>query len=61
MPKVINRKQRGAIEHDPSSIPELQRALDRLKKGVVPGMDGLSVEAYQCLKLPVKCRLAASL
>ena len=51
----------GAIEHDPFSISELQRALDRLKKGVVPGVDGLPAEAYQRLTLPVKRRLAARL
>ena len=27
VPKVFNRKQGGAIEHDPFSIPELQRPL----------------------------------
>ena len=36
----------GTIEHDSFSISELQRALDRLKKGVVPGVDGLPAEAY---------------
>ena len=35
VPRVFNREQRRAIEHDPFSISELQRALDRLKKGVV--------------------------
>ena len=45
----------------PFSISELQRALDRLKKGVVPGVDGLPAEAYQHLTLPVKRRLAARL
>ena len=43
------------------SISELQRALDRLKKGVVPGVDGLPAEAYQRLTLPVKRPLAARL
>ena len=33
VPRVFNREQRRAIEHDPFSISELQRALDRLKKG----------------------------
>ena len=61
MPRVFNRKQRRAIQHDPFSISELQRALDRLKKGVVPGVDGLPAEAYQCLILPIKGRLAACL
>ena len=61
MPRVFNRKDRRAIEHDPFSISELLRALDRLKKGVVPGIDGLQAEAYQRLTLPVKRRLAARL
>ena len=61
VPRVFNREQRRAIKHDPSSISELQRALDRLKKGVVPGVDGLPAEAYQRLTLPVKRRLAARL
>ena len=61
VPRVFNREQRRAIEHDPFSISELQRALDRLKKGVVPGVDGLPAEAYQRLTLPVKRRLAARL
>ena len=61
MPRVFNREQRRAIEHDPFSISELQRALDRLKKGVVPGVDGLPAEAYQRLTLPIKRRLAARL
>ena len=61
VPRVSNREQRRAIEHDPFSVSELQRALDRLKKGVVPGIDGLPAEAYQRLTLPVKRRLAASL
>ena len=60
-PRVFNREQPRAIKHDPSSISELQRALDRLKKGVVPGVDGLPAEAYQRLTLPVKRRLAARL
>ena len=59
VPRVFNLEQRRAIEHDPFSISELQRALDRLKKGVVPGVDGLPAEAYQRLTLPVKRRLAA--
>ena len=61
VPRVFNREQRRAIEHDPFSISELQRALDRLKKGVVPGFDGLPAEAYQRLTLPVKRSLAARL
>ena len=61
VPRVFNREQRRAIEHDPFSISELQRALDRLKKGVVPGVDGLPAEAYQRLTLPIKRRLAARL
>ena len=61
VPKVFNREQRRAIEHDPFSISELQRALDRLKEWVVPGVDGLQAEAYQRLTLPVKRRLAARL
>ena len=61
VPKVFNREQRRAIEHDPFSISEPQRALDRLKKGAVPGVNGLPVEAYQCLTLPVKRSLAARL
>ena len=59
--KVFNRERRRAIERDPFSITELQRALDRLKKGVVPGVDGLPAKAYQGLTLPVKRRLAARL
>ena len=59
--RVFNQEQRRAIEHDPFSISELQRALDRLKKGVVPGVDGLPAEAYQRLTVPVKRRLAARL
>ena len=61
VPRVFNREQRRAIEHDPFSISELQRTLDRLKKGVVPGVDGLPAEAYQRLTLPVKRRLAVRL
>ena len=61
VPRVFNREKRRAIEHDPFSISELQRALDRLKEGVVPGVDGLLAEAYQRLTLPVKRRLAARL
>ena len=61
MPRVLNREQRRAIENNPLSISELQRALDRLEKGVVPGVDGLPAEAYQRLTLPVKRRLAARL
>ena len=61
VPRVFNRKQRRAIEHDPFSISELQRALDRLRKGDVPSVDGLPAEAYQRLRLPVKRRLAARL
>ena len=37
VPRVFNREHRRAIEHDPFSISKLQRALDRLKKGFVPG------------------------
>ena len=59
VPRVFNREQRRAIEHDPFSISELQRALDSLRKGVVPGVDGLPAEAYQRLTLPVKRSLAA--
>ena len=61
VPKVFNREQRRAIDHDPFSISELQRALDRLKKGVVPGVNGLPAEAYERLTLPVRRRLAARL
>ena len=61
VPRVFNPEQRRAIEHDPFSISELQRALDRLKKGVVPGVDGLPAEAYQRLTVPIKRRLAARL
>ena len=61
VPRVFNWEQRRAIEHDPFSISELQRALDRLKKGVVPGVDGLQAEGYRRLTLPVKSRLAARL
>ena len=61
VPRVFNREQQRAIEHDPFSISELQRALDRMKKGVVPGVDGLPAEAYQRLTLPIKSRLAARL
>ena len=51
VPRVFNREQRRVIEHDPFSISELQRALDRLK----------TAEAYQRLTLPIKRRLAARL
>ena len=61
MPRVFNREQRRPIDQNSFSISELQRALDRLKKGVVPGVDGLPTEAYQRLTLPVKRRLAARL
>ena len=61
VPRVFNREQRRAIEHVPFSISELQRALDRLKKGVVPGVDGLTAQAYQHLTLPINRRLAARL
>ena len=61
VPRVFNREQRRTIEQDPFSISELQRALDRMKKGVVPGVDGLPAEAYQRLPLPVKRCLAARL
>ena len=61
VPRVFNREQRRAIEYDPFSISELQPALDRLKEGVLPGVDGLPAEAYQRLTLPVKRRLAARL
>ena len=53
-PKVFNRDQQRAIEHTPFSIPELQHALDRPKKEVVPGVNTLPAEAYQRLTLPVK-------
>ena len=59
VPRVFNREQRRAIQHKPSSISELQRALDRLNKGVVLGVDGLPAEAYQHLTLPIKRRPAA--
>ena len=36
VPRVFNREQRRAIEHDPFSISELQCALDCLKQGVMP-------------------------
>ena len=61
VPKVFNQEQRRTIEHDPFSIPELQRALDRLKKRFVTGLNGLPAEAYQRLTLPVKRHLAARL
>ena len=61
VPRVLNREQRPAIEHDTFSISELQRALSRLKKGVVPGVDSLPAEAYQSLTLSVKQGLAARL
>ena len=61
VPKVFNREQRHDIEHDPFSIQELQRALDSLRKGGVPGVEGLLAEAYPSLTLPVKRRLAARL
>ena len=61
VPRVFKPEQRGAIEHDPFSISELQRAQERLKKGVVPGVDGLPAETYQQLTPPVKRRLAARL
>ena len=61
VPRVFNREQRRAIEHEPFSISELQRALDRLKMGVVPGVDGSPAEEYQRLTLPMKRCLAARL
>ena len=61
VPKVFDREQRRAIEHTPFSIPELQRFLDCLKKGVVPGVDELPAEEYQSRTLPVKRCLAARL
>ena len=61
VPRVFNREQRHTIEHDPFSISELQRALNRLKKGVVPGVEGLPAGAYQHVTLPIKRRLAARL
>ena len=61
VPRVFNREQWRAIEHDPLSISELQRALDRLKTGVVPGVDRLPAEAYQHLTLPIKHRPGARL
>ena len=59
VPKFFNQEQGRVIEHDPFSIPELQSALDCLKKGVMPGIHGLLAEAYQHLTLPVQRRLAA--
>ena len=59
--KVPNREQRCAIKNPFFSIPEFERALDRLKKGVVPGVNRLPAEAYQRLTLPVQRRLAACL
>ena len=61
VPKVFNREQRRATEHPPFGVPELQRPLDCLKKGVVQGVHGLPAEAYQRLTLLVKGRLAALL
>ena len=61
VPKVFNRQQRRTIKHTPFSIPEPQRALDRLRQGVRPGVDGLSAEAYQRLTLPIKRCLTARL
>ena len=61
VPRVSNREQRRAIEHNAFSISQLRRALDRLKKGVVPGVDSLPAEAYKRLTLPVKRHLAARL
>ena len=46
VPKVYNQDKQRAIEHTPFGIPELQHALDRLKGGVVPGIDGLPAKAY---------------
>ena len=39
VPKVFNREQWRAIQNNHFSIPELQSALDRLKKEVVSGLD----------------------
>ena len=61
VPRDFNQEQRRAIDHDPFSVSELQRALDRLEKGVAPGVDGLPTGAYQRLTLPVKRCLAARL
>ena len=61
VPRILNQEQQRAIEHDCLIISELQRALDSLKQGVVPGVDGLPAKAYQRLTLPVKRRLAARL
>ena len=61
IPKNFTREQQQAIEHTPFSIPELQHALDRINEGVVSGINGLPVEAYQQLSLPIKCRMAACL
>ena len=51
VPRVINREQQRAIEHDPFSISELQRALDRLKKGVVPGVNDSPVKRHLAARL----------
>ena len=59
--KVFNQQQRRTIEHKPFSILDLQRALERLRKGVVPGIDRLRPEAYQRLPLPIRRRPAACL
>ena len=39
VPKVFNQEQRRAIEHTTFNSPELQRALEHIKKQVVPGVD----------------------
>ena len=38
VPRVFNRELRRAIEHDTFSISELQRALDRLRRGSCPAL-----------------------
>ena len=59
VPKVFNRERQRATEHNPSSIPELHRAMDGLREGVVPCFDGLLAEASRRLTLPDKRGLAA--
>ena len=61
IPKVFNRQQGRAIEDTPLIIEERQRALDRLKKGVMPGIHRLLADACQRLTLPIKGSQAAYL
>ena len=61
VPMVFNSEQRHAIRHTPFDISKLQGALDRLQKGVVPGVNGLPAEAYQRLTVPSRRHLAAPL